>query len=232
MYLGQAVCMEIFSAGIIMFAKYVTNPKGSSTVFLGIFIAVQLLAFPLINKLIKTVDVNLIYRFGLPLSVAALLIFGIFGSNLYIAYAAVFFVALGFAGAQLTSWIMFPHVVDAGELISGKRLSGGCSALMTFARKTGAAIVINIFTTVLTLTGYDSEAEVQTVAAQNGIKYVMAFACIAFMVFGFIMAKKYALSKKVNEQVERFLPTVREGRLDELSIDEKAELEALKQSIG
>ena len=232
MYLGQAVCMEIFSAGIIMFAKYVTNPKGSSTVFLGIFIAVQLLAFPLINKLIKTVDVNLIYRFGLPLSVAALVIFGIFGSNLYIAYAAVFFVALGFAGAQLTSWIMFPHVVDAGELMIGKRLSGGCSALMTFARKTGAAIVINIFTTVLTLTGYDSEAEVQTVAAQNGIKYVMAFACIAFMVFGFIMAKKYALSKKVNEQVERFLPTVREGRLDELSTDEKAELEALKQSIG
>ena len=232
MYLGQAVCMEVFSAGIIMFAKYVTNPAGSSTVFLGIFIAVQLLAFPIINKLIKTVDVNLIYRFGLPLSIVALLSFGIFGSNLYIAYASVFLIALGFAGAQLTSWIMFPHVVDAGELLIGKRLSGGCSALMTFARKTGAAIVINIFTTVLTLTGYDSEAAVQTPAAQNGIKYVMAFTCIAFMVLGFIMAKRYVLSKKVNEKVEKFLPISREGRLAELSRDEAEELCELKKAIS
>ena len=41
MYVGQAICMEVFSAGIILFAKYVTKPAGSSTVFLGIFIAVQ-----------------------------------------------------------------------------------------------------------------------------------------------------------------------------------------------
>ena len=149
MYIAQAICMEVFSAGIIIFAKYVTNPKGSSTVFLGIFIAIQLCAFPIINKLIKSRDVNLIYRFGLPLSVVALLSFGLFGSNLYVAYASVLFLAIGFAGAQLTSWIMFPHTVDAGELLTDKRLSGGCSALMTFARKTGAAIVVNIFTAVL-----------------------------------------------------------------------------------
>ena len=232
MYIGQAVCMEVFSAGIIIFAKYVTNPKGSSTVFLGIFIAVQLLAFPIINKLIKTVDVNRIYRFGLPLSVVALVAFGIFGSNLYIAYGAVFFLAVGFAGAQLTSWIMFPHVVDAGELISGKRLSGGCSALMTFARKTGAAIVINIFTIVLELTGYDSEAQVQTSAAQNGIKYVMAFTCIAFMTFGFIMAKKYALSKKKVEEVGKYLAVSRTGELDTLTDGERDELLVLKKSLS
>ena len=232
MYLGQAVCMEVFSAGIIIFAKYVTTPKGSSTVFLGIFIAVQLLAFPIINKLIKTKDVNLIYRFGLPLSVVALLAFGIFGSSLYVAYGAVFLLAVGFAGAQLTSWIMFPHVVDAGELITGKRHSGGCSALMTFARKTGAAIVINIFTIVLELTGYNSDAEVQTVAAQNGIKYVMALTCIAFMTFGFIMARKYKLSKKKNEEVEKYLSICRDGGRDMLSSEEKEELSALIKSIS
>ena len=232
MYVGQAICMEVFSAGIILFAKYVTNPAGSSTVFLGIFIAVQLLAFPLINKLIKTVDVNLIYRFGLPLSVVALLCFGIFGSNLYVAYASVFFVAVGFAGAQLTSWIMFPHVVDAGELAGGKRLSGGCSALMTFARKTGAAIVVNVFTLVLELTGYDKDLDIQPASAQNGIKYVMAFTCIVFMVFGFIMAKKYVLSKEKNQQVQKYLAIQREGRLDELTADEADELAALKKSIS
>ena len=232
MYIGQAICMEVFSAGIILFAKYVTHPEGNSTVFLGIFIVVQLCAFPIINKLIKTVDVNLVYRFGLPLSVLALLGFGLFGSNLYVAYVCVFFLAVGFAGAQLTSWIMFPHVVDAGELVGGKRLSGACSALMTFGRKTGAAIVVNIFTLVLEFTGYDKDLDIQPIAAQNGIKYVMAFTCIVFMIFGFIMAKRYALSKERNHQVEKFLAIAREGSLDNISAEEASELDALKKSIS
>ena len=232
MYIGQAICMEVFSAGIILFAKYVTKPAGSSTVFLGIFIVIQLSAFPIINKLIKSRDVNLIYRFGLPLSVVALLCFGFFGANLYVAYACVFFIAVGFAGAQLTSWIMFPHTVDAGELLTDKRLSGGCSALMTFARKTGAAIVVNIFTAVLTLTGYNADLDVQPTAAQNGIKYVMAFTCVAFMVFGFIMAKRYVLSHERNAQVEKYLAVKRAGKLDELTPEEMKEYNELTELIA
>ena len=232
MYLGQAICMDVFSAGVVMFAMYVTSPKGSSTVFLGIFIAVQLCAFPLVNKLIRRIDVNKIYRFGLPLSVAALVAFAIFGSNLYVAYACVFFVALGFAGAQLTSWIMFPHAVDAGELVSGKRQSGGCSAIMTFARKSSSALVLFIFSSVLELTGYNADLAVQPTSAQNGIKYVMAFTCIIFMVFGFVMAKKYVLSKERNEQVQKFLAIKREGKIDELGAEDSAEYLELKSLIS
>ena len=231
MYLGQALCMDVFSAGIVMFAKYVTEPKGSSTIFLALFIAIQLIAFPIVNKLIKTIDVNRIYGFGLPLSITALVVFAIFGSNLYVAYVCVFFIALGFAGAQLTSWIMFPHTVDAGELMTGKRQSGGSSAIMTFARKSSSALVIFLFSTVLQFTGYDDELEIQPIMAQNGIKYVMAFTCIAFMVLGFIIARRYILSKSVNAKVEKYLKISRDGRLEELSDEERAEYDALITSL-
>ena len=227
MYLGQALCMDVFSTGVALFAKYVTTPKGSSTVFLGIFIAVQLCAFILINKLVKTTDINKIYSFGLPLSVVALVVFAIFGSNLYIAYGCVFFVAVGFAGAQLTSWIMFPHTIDAGELLTGKRQSGSYSAIMTFARKSSSALVIFIFSLVLEFTGYNAELTVQPGSAQNGIKYVMSFTCIAFMILGFIAAKRYTLSKSKNAQVAKFLSIAREGNLDSISVDERAELDDL-----
>lgn len=232
MYLGQALCMDVFSTGVALFASYVTTPKGSVTVFLGIFIAVQLCAFPLVNKLIKTVDINKIYRFGLPLSVVALIVFAIFGSNLYIAYVCVFFVALGFAGAQLTSWIMFPHTIDAGELLYSKRQSGGCSAIMTFARKSSSALVIFLFSLVLEFTGYDKNLEVQELAAQNGIKYVMAGTCIIFMVFGFIMAKKYVLSKARNEKIQTYLALKRENKLSSLDADEQKELNELLEMIS
>lgn len=231
MYLGQALCMDVFSAGVAMFAMYVTTPKGSTTVFLGIFIAVQLCAFPFINKLIKTTNVNKIYGFGLPLSVVALISFAIFGSNLYVAYVCVFFVALGFAGAQLTSWIMFPHTVDAGELLVGKRQSGGCSAIMTFARKSSSALVIFLFSLVLEFTGYNADLAVQPPSAQNGIKYVMAFTCIIFMIFGWVMARRYVLSREKNAQIEKFLAYQREGNGEALTDEESAELEALKASL-
>lgn len=231
MYLGQALCMDVFSTGVALFAAYVTKPEGSVTVFLGIFIAVQLLAFPLINKLIKTKNINLIYRFGLPLSVVALIFFAIFGSNLYIAYVCVFFVALGFAGAQLTSWIMYPHTVDALELKTKKRQSGSCSAIMTFARKSSSALVIFLFSLVLQFTGYNADLPVQSVAAQNGIKYVMAFTCIIFMVFGFVMAKLYSLTKEKNILVQKYLPIVRENNEGSLSTEELNELEELKKSL-
>ena len=232
MYLGQALCMDVFSTGVALFASYVTTPKGSVTVFLGIFIGVQLLAFPIVNKLIKTVDINKIYRFGLPLSVCALVAFAVFGSNLYIAYVCVFFIALGFAGAQLTSWIMFPHAIDAGELLYSKRQSGGCSAIMTFARKSSSALVIFLFSLVLEFTGYDKNLEVQELAAQNGIKYVMAGTCIIFMVFGFIMAKRYVLSRACNEKIQIYLELKRENKLDGLTKEEQKEFKALLKRIS
>lgn len=231
MYLGQSLCMDVFSSGVVMFAAYVTQPKGSSTIFLGIFIAVQLLAFPIINKLVKTTSVNKIYGFGLPLSVVALIAFAIFGSNLYAAYAAVFFVAVGFAGAQLTSWIMFPHTVDAGELLLGKRHSGGSSAIMTFARKSSSALVIFLFSLVLQFTGYDANLEAQPEAAQYGIKYAIAITCIIFMTLGWFIARGYVLTGERNKRVAYFLEYQRDGRLDELSEEEREELEALKRSI-
>ena len=232
MYLGQALCMDVFSTGVALFATYVTTPKGSVTVFLGIFIAVQLLAFPLVNKLIKTVDINKIYRFGLPLSIGALVLFAVFGSNLYIAYGCVFFVALGFAGAQLTSWIMFPHAVDAGELLYGKRQSGGCSAIMTFARKSSSALVIFLFSLVLEFTGYDKNLEVQNISAQNGIKYVMAFTCIVFMVLGFVMARRYVISQQVNGKVQKYLALKREDKLQQLTKEEEEEYSRLTQLLS
>ena len=219
--------MDIFSTGVALFAMYVTNPKGSTTVFLGIFIAVQLIAFPIVNKLIKNKDVNKIYGFGLPLAVLAMILFAIFGSNLYLAYGSVFIMAVGFAGAQLTSWIMYPHTVDAGELLTGKRNGGAYSAVMTFTRKVSSAIAIFVFSMVLEFTGYDENLAVQSDNAQNGIKYVMAITCIIFMIVGFIMSKKYVLGHENNERVSKYLFIKKENKLDELSEEEQTEYNEL-----
>ena len=196
-------------------------------VFLGIFIAIQLAAFPIINKLVKKTDTNKIYGFGLPLAITAMAVFAIFGQHLFVGYACIFFVAVGFAGAQLTSWIMYPHTVDAGELILKKRNSGSYSAIMTFARKLSTSIAVGIFGVVLELTGYVEKADIQTDSAKLGIKLVMSLTCIVFMIIGFIMSRRYMLSKQVEAQVDKYVNIQRDNKLEEMSEEEKQEYNEL-----
>ena len=229
MYLGQAICMDIFSAGIALFAKYVTTPKGSSTIFLGIFIVVQLLAFPIVNKLVKNTDTNKIYGYLLPVAITAMLVFAGFGQYLYVGYACVFVVAVGFAGAQLTSWIMYPHTVDVGELILKKRNSGSYSAIMTFARKLSTSIAVGIFGVVLEYTGYNKDLIVQADSAKLGIKLVMSITCIVFMCVGYIVSKKYILSKDVEAKVDKYLLIQRDNKLD--SIENASEYNELMEYL-
>ena len=78
---------------------------------------------------------------------------------------------------------------------------------------------------------YDADLAVQPVSAQNGIKYVIAFTCIIFMIFGWIMARRYSLSHEKNAKIEKYLAYQREGNLSEIAPDEAEELAALKQSL-
>ena len=51
------------------------------------------------------------------------------------------------------------------------------------------------------------------------------------MILGWIMARRYVLSRNKNERIEHFLTLQREGRLEELSGEEEDELIALKASL-
>lgn len=236
MYLAQSISMDILSNGILLFTIYCV--VSSSTVVLGIFIGVQVLLFPMINLLINKVDKNKIYAFGLPLS-----LLGIIGVCLYPSawptwglYAATAILAIGFAGAQLTSWIIFPDAVDAGELKFKERNAGSFSGIMTFCRTLASAIGIWVFGMVLEFTGYVKPIYPATYAPQpdsaiTGIRLVMLIAYVVLMTAGFFIARKFALTRKNNEKMRHFLEVQRENKLDDLSETEKADYEALKKEV-
>jgi len=210
MYLCQSIAMDILATGIMYYALYVA--KGSSTVFLGIFIGVQLLMFPIINKLVNTIDKKKIYYFGLPLALLAFIGVGIYPSDWPVigAYILTGFTAIGFAGAQLISWIIFPDAVDVGELKFGERATGSYSGIMTFIRKTASAVAIQIFGIMLAVSGYIKATEeipipVQPQSALLGIRIAMVGSFVVLMAIGFLVARKFVLTHENSQKVRDLL---------------------------
>jgi GPH family glycoside/pentoside/hexuronide:cation symporter/oligogalacturonide transporter len=236
MYLCQSISMDILATGIIYYAIYVA--KGSSTIFLGTFIGVQLLMFPLINYLVNKVDKKKIYTFGLPLAIVAFILVGLYPSDWPIigAYALVALTALGFAGAQLMSWIIFPDAVDVGELKLGERATGSFSGIMTFIRKTSSAVAIQIFGIMLAVSKYVRPSELVPIPLQPesailGIRIAMTGSFVIMMTIGYIVGKKYVLTNHRSLQVRKFLGLRETGTLDHLGAELEAEYTELKKQL-
>lgn len=66
LYLCQALTMDVVSALIVYYSLYVV--RLNVTVFLGIFIVVNLVGFLVVGRLVKTVSKNVIYRTLIPLA--------------------------------------------------------------------------------------------------------------------------------------------------------------------
>jgi Na+/melibiose symporter-like transporter len=234
MYLCQSISMDILSAGIIYYALYVV--KGSPTIFLGTFIGIQLLMFPIINKLVNTMDKKKIYYFGLPIAIIGFIGVGLYPSEwpIFGAYGLTAVTALGFAGAQLMSWIIFPDAVDAGELMLKERPTGSFSGIMTFIRKTSSAIAIQIFGIMLAVSGYLKPTELEPLPTQPagallGIRLAMSLSFVLLMTVGYIMARKFVLTNERSHQVRKFLK-LRETQT-KLSQQEQEELNLLEKAI-
>jgi GPH family glycoside/pentoside/hexuronide:cation symporter/oligogalacturonide transporter len=236
MYLCQSISMDILGTGIIFYALYVA--KGSSTVFLALFIGVQLIMFPIINILVNKIDKKKIYYFGLPLAIVSFIGVGLYPSDWPVigAYALVGLTALGFAGAQLMTWIIFPDAVDVGELKLGERATGSFSGIMTFIRKASSAVAIQIFSLMLALSGYVKATEsiplpVQPTSALIGIRVAMSGSFVILMTIGYIVGRKFVLTNEISQKVRKFLKIRETQKLDTLTGDLELEYDDLKSKL-
>ena len=235
-YLYQAIAMDILGAGIIYYSRYVA--KGSSTIFLGIFIGVQLLMFPVINVLVNKVDKKRIYYFGLPLSILSFALVGLYPAtwNVAGAYFLVGLTALGFAGAQLMSWIIFPDTIDVAELKTGERLTGSHSGIMTFIRKTSSAVAIQIFSLMLAFSGYikppdPASFQPQPESAILGIRIAMSGSFVILMSLGWFFGKNFPLSNNDSTVVRRLLKRREDPLFEQWSRDEAVEYADLARRL-
>lgn len=243
LYLFSFSCMDIISANIVWFVSYGLNiQRYSATILLLVIMGTYALMIPLFNRLMKKDYAKpLLFRAGIPLYIAGILVLGFFpaGLNDYLILPICLVIGLGMAGCQLMPWFIFPDVVDLGELKFGSRNTGSFSGLMTFTRKTTVAIAIAISGLILDLSGFVKPTTdiltglvtsyPQPPSAVWGLRMVITVPITVFLIIAYIAAKKLKLNPKRSVLVSRMIadPTV----IDTLSDDDRAEYEAIQREL-
>jgi GPH family glycoside/pentoside/hexuronide:cation symporter/oligogalacturonide transporter len=126
------------------------------------------------------------------------------------AYALTALTAIGFAGAQLMSWIIFPDVIDVAELKDGERATGSFSGIMTFIRKASSAIAIQIFGLMLAFSDYIQPADPNVFQPQPdsailGIRIAMSGSFVILMTIGYFLGRRFPLTNQDSAQVRALL---------------------------
>ncbi len=238
MYLAQSITMDVVSAVAIYYATYVITGM-SATVFIGCFLGVQLIMFPLINSLVNKVSKTRIYGFGLPLSIVGALGIALYPSGWPVAglYACTVLTALGFAGAITMSWVLFADVVDIGELSLKERPSGAFSALMTLMRRACSAVIIFLVGQIINITGYIAPVNNVPVLEQpsvfsSSLRMIVFFTFLLLAGGGWLLARNFHISPQVSGRVRYYLEKQQADILDSLPPEEQRELDDLLKEFG
>lgn len=218
MYLCPAITIDIVTAVILYYALYAV-PGLRSVTFLAVFVAVTLTMFPILIRLVSRVSKNVIYATGIPVSIVAMAGIAFYPPHAphWPVYVMAGLLAIGLGAAQIMVWVMFPDVVDDGELRQGSRDAGAFSGLLVLVRALASALAIQILSLVLEVTGYQQSRHGQFGATQPGsavwgIRLSMLLSVALFMGIGWLVARRYPLTKDAVTRLHDELEQARDQR--------------------
>lgn len=140
---------------------------------------------------------------------------------------------LGFGGAQMMPWIIFPDTVDVAEMATGQRPTGTYSGMMTLARKVGGALavgfvgwVIDPFYLPKDQLGPDG---MQPQEALLAIRLVLGITVAVLITVALISSFKYKVNSQKLTRIRYFIEARKSGKT--LTDEESAEREALVSEL-
>ena len=146
MYVSAFACMDMISALAVFYATDVWHGEKlfgmdiSSMFIIAPLMVAAVVMFPLARKMMDKKSKQFAFRMGLPFYIFGGIMFAIMEPSwtppILIPIVALI-MGLGFGGAQMMPWIIFPDTVDVGEMATGDRSTGTYSGMMTLARKVG-----------------------------------------------------------------------------------------------
>ncbi|MGN1042664.1 MAG: MFS transporter, partial [Christensenellales bacterium] len=168
MYVSAFTCMDMLSALAAYYATHVWKGEvidlgfmqmqfGSMFIVAPLMVA-AVLAFPIVRVLLDKKGKAFAFRIGLPFYIIGGILLAVLDPKWcppIIIPIVAFIMGLGFGGAQMVPWMVYPDTLDVVELTTGERPTGNYSGIMTLVRKVSGALGVGIIGWVLSAVGYD-----------------------------------------------------------------------------
>lgn len=228
MYVSAFTCMDIISMLAVFYTKSVWNERIPTTYVIVPMMVAAVIMFPLARKMMDKKSKQFAFRMGLPFYILGGILFMVLDPAwtppILIPIVSLI-MGLGFGGAQMMPWIIFPDTVDVGEMATGDRSTGTYSGMMTLARKVGGAFGVGMAGWIIGWCGYNKLTTTHSAGALLSIRMVMGMSVAILITIAFIASFKYKVNSKKLVRIRYFIDARKKGV--ELSDEETAEREAL-----
>lgn len=248
MYCAAFMCMDMISALAVFYATDVWHGYKlfgmdiSSLFIVAPLMVAAVLMFPLSRFLMDKKSKQFVFRMGLPFYILGGIMFAIMDPSwtppILIPIVALV-MGLGFGGAQMMPWMIFPDTIDVAELATGKRPTGTYSGMMTLARKVAGAFGVGLVGWIMTGAGYientsgdASNYVVQPSSALLAIKLMMGISIVVLISVAMFASFKYKVTNAKLKRIRYFCELAEQGALDTLSEEEKQERIALINELA
>jgi len=234
MYVSAFACMDTISALAVMYATDVwrgTKLLGmdmSSLFIIAPMMVAAVVMFPLARIMMDKKSKQFAFRMGLPFYIGGGIMLAIMDPSwapAWLVPVVALIMGLGFGGAQMMPWIIFPDTVDVGEMATGARQTGTYSGMMTLARKVGGGLAIGLSGWILEWCGYDSNASVQPESALTATRLVLGVSVAVLIAFALFASFKYKVNSAKLTRIRYFIEARKSGK--KLTDEESEEREAL-----
>lgn len=241
MYVLAFACMDMISALAVYYATDVWHGYKlfgmdmSSMFIIAPLMVAAVIMFPLARVMMDKKSKQFAFRMGLPFYIAGGIMLAVMDPSWtppVLVPVVAFVMGLGFGGAQMMPWIIFPDTVDVAELATGERPTGTYSGMMTLARKVGGALAVGMVGWIIGWCGYDENKSgdvtvyiTQPDSALLAIKLVLGISVAILIAFAFFASFRYKIDSKKLTRIRYFIDKNKEGAT--LTDDENAERDAL-----
>ncbi len=168
MYVSAFTCMDMLSAlaayyathvwkGVVLDLGFIQMQFGSMFIVAPLMVA-AVVAFPLVRIFIDKKGKSFAFAMGLPFYIIGGILLAVLDPAWcppIVIPIVSFIMGLGFGGAQMVPWMIYPDTLDVVELTTGDRPTGNYSGIMTLVRKVSGALGVGVIGWVLSGVGYD-----------------------------------------------------------------------------
>jgi Na+/melibiose symporter-like transporter len=212
--------------------------------FSSLFIVAPLMvaavvAFPIVRYAMNKKTKQFAFRFGLPFYIVGGILLAVMDPSWappILVPIISFLMGLGFGGAQMMPWIIFADTVDVAEFATGERPTASYSGMMTLVRKVAGALSVGMIGWILTPIGYITDENATEYIVQSpkvllAIRLLMGILIASLIAISLFSSFKFRVNNKKLERMRYFIDLNREGKLDEITEEEKAERDALVKEL-